>query len=68
MYHDLLYLYGFDEPSGNFQQYNFDKGGSEGDGVIVQAQDSNGFNNANYMTVSLFCIPFHLDLQTLMGI
>ncbi|KAG9118582.1 Fungalysin/Thermolysin Extracellular metalloproteinase 5, partial [Ceratobasidium sp. 392] len=38
-YHDLLYLYGFDEVSGNFQQYNFGKGGGEGDGVILDAQD-----------------------------
>ncbi|KAF8598768.1 hypothetical protein BDV93DRAFT_324073 [Ceratobasidium sp. AG-I] len=50
MYHDLLYRYGFDEKSGNFQQYNFGKGGSEGDGVIVDAQDSSGFNNANFAT------------------
>ncbi|CAE7077075.1 unnamed protein product, partial [Rhizoctonia solani] len=50
MYHDLLYLYGFDEVSGNFQQYNFGKGGREGDAVIVDAQDSSGFNNANFMT------------------
>ncbi|KAG8696717.1 Fungalysin/Thermolysin Extracellular metalloproteinase 5, partial [Ceratobasidium sp. 394] len=50
MYHDLLYLYGFDEASGNFQQYNFGKGGHEGDGVILDAQDSSGFNNANFMT------------------
>ncbi|CAE6419813.1 unnamed protein product, partial [Rhizoctonia solani] len=50
MYHDLLYLYGFDEVSGNFQQYNFGKGAAEGDGVIVHAQDSSGFNNANFMT------------------
>ncbi|KDN38028.1 hypothetical protein RSAG8_09801, partial [Rhizoctonia solani AG-8 WAC10335] len=50
MFHDLLYLYGFDEVSGNFQQYNFGKGGAEGDGVIVDAQDSSGFNNANFLT------------------
>ncbi|KAG8692267.1 Fungalysin/Thermolysin Extracellular metalloproteinase 5 [Ceratobasidium sp. 395] len=50
MYHDLLYLYGFDEASGNFQQFNFGKGGGEGDGVILDAQDSSGFNNANFMT------------------
>ncbi|KAG8685401.1 Fungalysin/Thermolysin Extracellular metalloproteinase 5, partial [Ceratobasidium sp. 423] len=50
MYHDLLYLYGFDEVSGNFQQYNFGKGAAEGDGVILHAQDSSGFNNANFMT------------------
>ncbi|KAG8719059.1 Fungalysin/Thermolysin Extracellular metalloproteinase 5 [Ceratobasidium sp. 394] len=50
MYRDLLYLYGFDEASGNFQQYNFDKGGHEGNGVILDAQGSSGFNNANFMT------------------
>ncbi|QRV80999.1 extracellular metalloproteinase MEP [Ceratobasidium sp. AG-Ba] len=50
VYHDLLYLYGFDEASGNFQQYNFEKGGAEGDGVIVDGQDSSGFNNANFLT------------------
>jgi extracellular elastinolytic metalloproteinase len=51
MYHDLLYAYGFDEVSGNFQQYNFGKGGLEGDGVIVDAQDGRGYNNANFLTV-----------------
>ncbi|CEL52935.1 hypothetical protein RSOLAG1IB_06003 [Rhizoctonia solani AG-1 IB] len=51
MYHDLLYLYGFDEVSGNFQQYNFGKGAAEGDAVIVDAQDSGGFNNAFFSTV-----------------
>ncbi|CAE6521729.1 unnamed protein product [Rhizoctonia solani] len=50
MYHDLLYLYGFDEVSGNFQQFNFGKGAAEGDAIIVNAQDSNGFNNANFLT------------------
>ncbi|KAJ1303751.1 hypothetical protein OPQ81_008175 [Rhizoctonia solani] len=50
MYHDLLYLYGFDEVSGNFQQYNFGKGAAEGDAIIVDAQDSSGFNNANFRT------------------
>ncbi|CAE6475211.1 unnamed protein product [Rhizoctonia solani] len=48
MYHDLMYLYGFDEVSGNFQQYNFGKGGAEHDAIIVDAQDSSGFNNANF--------------------
>ncbi|KAH7338098.1 Fungalysin metallopeptidase-domain-containing protein [Rhizoctonia solani] len=50
MYHDLFYLYGFDEVSGNFQQYNFGKGAAEGDAIIVDAQDSSGFNNANFLT------------------
>lgn len=42
--------YGFDEVSGNFQQYNFGRGGAENDGVIANAQDGSGFNNANFMT------------------
>ncbi|KAF8315785.1 Fungalysin metallopeptidase-domain-containing protein [Cantharellus anzutake] len=48
--HDLFYRYGFDEVSGNFQQYNFGKGGKEGDGVIANAQDGSGYNNANFAT------------------
>lgn len=50
MVHDLYYRYGFDEVSGNFQQYNFGRGGKENDGVIANAQDGSGYNNANFMT------------------
>jgi extracellular elastinolytic metalloproteinase len=50
MVHDLYYRYGFDELSGNFQQYNFGKGGKDDDGVIANAQDGSGYNNANFMT------------------
>jgi extracellular elastinolytic metalloproteinase len=50
MVHDLLYRYGFDEPSGNFQQHNFGRGGSENDAIIANAQDGSGYNNANFMT------------------
>jgi len=50
MFHDLLYRYGFDEVSGNFQQYNFGRGGRENDAIIANAQDGSGFNNANFMT------------------
>lgn len=42
--------YGFDEVSGNFQQYNFGRGGQENDAVIANAQDGSGYNNANFMT------------------
>jgi len=42
--------YGFTEEAGNFQQYNFGRGGEEGDAVITNAQDGSGFNNANFMT------------------
>ncbi|KAL0566263.1 hypothetical protein V5O48_015751 [Marasmius crinis-equi] len=48
--HDLYYRYGFTEIAGNFQQYNFDRGGREGDAVIANAQDGSGYNNANFMT------------------
>ncbi|KIJ05943.1 hypothetical protein PAXINDRAFT_20833, partial [Paxillus involutus ATCC 200175] len=47
MAHDLFYRYGFTEAAGNFQQYNFRRGGAEGDAVIANAQDRSGFDNAN---------------------
>ncbi|TFK39018.1 Fungalysin metallopeptidase-domain-containing protein [Crucibulum laeve] len=48
--HDLFYRYGFDEASGNFQQYNFGRGGAENDGIIANTQDGSGMNNANFKT------------------
>ncbi|KAL7278061.1 hypothetical protein ACG7TL_008025 [Trametes sanguinea] len=50
MVHDLYYRYGFNEVAGNFQQYNFGRGGEENDAVIANAQDGSGYNNANFMT------------------
>ncbi|KIL63666.1 hypothetical protein M378DRAFT_79300 [Amanita muscaria Koide BX008] len=50
MVHDIYYRYGFDEVSGNFQQYNFGRGGRGDDAVVANAQDGSGFNNANFMT------------------
>jgi len=50
MVHDLYYRYGFDELSGNFQQDNYGRGGRDSDGVIANAQDGSGYNNANFMT------------------
>ncbi|KAJ1024111.1 hypothetical protein NDA16_002950 [Ustilago loliicola] len=49
-YHDLLYAYGFDEVSGNFQEHNFGRGGEGNDGVIAFAQDGAGTDNADFMT------------------
>lgn len=49
-YHDLLYAYGFDEASGNFQEHNFGRGGEASDGVIAFAQDGAGTDNADFMT------------------
>ncbi|KAJ3056991.1 Fungalysin/Thermolysin Extracellular metalloproteinase 5 [Rhizophlyctis rosea] len=48
--HDLFYVYGFDEESGNFQADNFGRGGKGGDAVVANAQDGSGYNNANFMT------------------
>ncbi|KIY49610.1 hypothetical protein FISHEDRAFT_65088 [Fistulina hepatica ATCC 64428] len=50
MFHDMFYRYGFTEATGNFQQYNFERGGAEDDAVIANAQDGSGYNNANFMT------------------
>ncbi|MEO1518702.1 MAG: T9SS-dependent M36 family metallopeptidase [Bacteroidota bacterium] len=48
--HDVWYQYGFDEPSGNFQVNNYDRGGEEGDYVRAEALDGGGTNNANFGT------------------
>ena len=48
--HDIMYLHGFDEASGNFQQNNYGNGGSGGDYVLADAQDGSGLNNANFAT------------------
>ncbi len=52
--HDVMYQYGFDEPSGNFQADNLGRGGAGGDYVRAEAQDNiNGpGNNANFYTQS----------------
>lgn len=49
--HDVWYQYGFDEPSGNFQEENYtNSGGAENDYVRAEAQDGSGTNNANFST------------------
>jgi hypothetical protein len=48
--HDLWYLYGFDEQSGNFQQNNYGRGGTGSDYVLADGQDGSGTNNANFST------------------
>lgn len=48
--HDVVYQYGFDEASGNFQVNNYGKGGVEGDPVNAEGQDSSGTCNANFST------------------
>ncbi|MEZ4775043.1 MAG: M36 family metallopeptidase [Bacteroidia bacterium] len=48
--HDIWYLYGFDEGSGNFQENNYGRGGKGADYVRAEAQDGSGRNNANFAT------------------
>jgi PKD repeat protein len=48
--HDIWYHYGFNEASGNFQENNYGRGGAQNDGVIADAQDGSGTNNANFAT------------------
>ncbi|HEY3386745.1 MAG TPA: M36 family metallopeptidase, partial [Saprospiraceae bacterium] len=48
--HDVMYQYGFDEVSGNFQNNNLGRGGLASDYVLAEAQDGGGTNNANFST------------------
>ncbi len=48
--HDVMYLNGFDEVSGNFQATNLGRGGLGNDFVFADAQDGGGTNNANFAT------------------
>jgi len=48
--HDVLYQYGFDEASGNFQENNYGNGGSDGDSVNAEAQSGLATCNANFWT------------------
>ncbi len=48
--HDILYQYGFDEKSGNFQTDNLGRGGAGNDYVQAEAQDGGGTDNANFAT------------------
>ena len=50
--HDVLYDYGFDEVSGNFQVNNYGNGGLGNDDVQAEAQDGGGNCNANFGTPS----------------
>ncbi|RFS17822.1 M36 family metallopeptidase [Emticicia sp. C21] len=46
--HDVLWKYGFDEPSGNYQETNMSRGGLGSDYVYADAQDGSGTSNANF--------------------
>ncbi len=48
--HDIKYIYGFDEASGNFQVNNYGNGGAGGDSVNAECQDGAGTCNATMGT------------------
>lgn len=48
--HDIQYVYGFDEASGNFQSNNYGNGGLGGDWCRSEGQDGSGTCNANMST------------------
>ncbi len=50
VFHDIMYQYGFDEISGNFQENNYGNGGLGSDSVNAEAQDGSGTCNANFGT------------------
>jgi hypothetical protein len=49
-WHDEMYRLGFTEQAGNFQHFNFGRGGSEGDRLSFEIQDGSGTNGANFLT------------------
>ncbi len=56
--HDIQYHYGFDEPAGNFQTYNYyGNGGADNDHVHAESQDYAGNCNANFLTPPDGSIP-----------
>lgn len=51
-FHDWYYDVGFDEAAGNGQTSNMGRGGAGSDGLLAEAQDYSGRNNANMSTPS----------------
>lgn len=48
--HDVLWHYGFDENSGNFQLVNYTNAPGDNDAVNAEGFDGSGVNNANFGT------------------
>jgi extracellular elastinolytic metalloproteinase len=46
--HDLMYVYGFDEKAGNFQEVNYSASGRDKDSVLVLAQNDARECNASF--------------------
>lgn len=55
--HDILYHYGFDEISGNFQETNYTGQGLGADYVQVSSHDGNGLNNAQFFLAEEGSVP-----------
>ncbi len=51
-WHDEMYRFGFNEQAGNFQHFNFGRGGAEGDRISFEIQDVSGTNGANFSTTA----------------
>lgn len=74
--HDIQYRYGFDEPSGNFQQNNYGRGGAGGDALQAAAGrsvDGSSFvtppdGSAPRMTLSLSKGPILLTVNSPAGV
>ena len=47
-WHDEMYRLGFNEVARNFQHFNFGRGGSEGDRVSLEIQDSSTTNGSTF--------------------
>ncbi|KAL5036923.1 hypothetical protein RTP6_004436 [Batrachochytrium dendrobatidis] len=52
MFHDILYLYGFNEEAGNYQVSNRGLKGNEADPVIISVMDGDEENNAYFNSPS----------------
>jgi extracellular elastinolytic metalloproteinase len=50
MYHDVMYDFGFDEKSGNYEMNNGGKGGIGNDIVYTVSQSTDSLNNAQFHT------------------
>ncbi|KAJ7834402.1 Fungalysin metallopeptidase-domain-containing protein [Mycena leptocephala] len=51
-FHDFTYRYGFTEDAFNFQEYNFDRGGKEGDGVRIRVAAHPDVTNTSWFVCS----------------
>ena len=58
----MVYQYGFDEASGNFQENNYGNGGAGSDYVNAEAQDGSGTCNANYGNSRRWRKPNHANV------